>query len=228
MQLSSTVACYGWSGCGGIFAPLFFFGHRGRYLGRSGPPVISVRSEIMEIMANGISFALFSLVRCHSPSTLQAFSLIETTVAATIAAMFLSSLFTMNMVTMDTIRCAKESIAASQVLQQRMESMRIANWQEVTDATWLRDNLLNTAVAGSAPLKNLVETLTIVAYGSTTIGNTQLTRSGATANIVAQNSSLSAENAVKVIWTVNFSGAPNNRVISRQIVAILAKGGVAK
>lgn len=167
-------------------------------------------------------------MRCHSPSVLQAFSLVETTVAATIAALFLTSLFTMNMATMDTIRCAKESIAASQVLQQRMESMRIANWQEVTDASWLRDNLLNTAVAGSTPLKNLVETLTLVAYGSTTIGNTQLTRSGATVHIVSQNPSLLAENAVKVIWTINYSGAPNNRANSRQVVAILAKGGVAK
>jgi len=203
-------------------------GPGGRYLRRSGPAVISVGSEIMEIMANGTPCAPFSLVRCHSPSTLQAFSLIETTVAATIAALFLTSLFTMNMATMDTIRCAKESIAASQVLQQRMESMRIANWQEVTDASWLRDNLLNTAVAGSTPLKNLVETLTLVAYGSTTIGNTQLTRSGTTVHIVSQNPSLLAENAVKIIWTINYSGAPNNRANSRQIVAILAKGGVAK
>jgi hypothetical protein len=129
---------------------------------------------------------------------------------------------------MDTIRSAKESIAASQVLQQRMESLRIANWHEVTDPTWLRDNLLNTAVAGSTPLKDLVETLTLVAYGSGTVGKTQLTRSGTTVTIVAQNTNLLLENAVKVIWTVDYHGAPNNRAISRQIVAILAKGGVAK
>ena len=211
-----------------LCAAALLWGPAGATFGDLARLSISIRSEIMEIMANGTPCAPFSLVRCHSPSTLQAFSLIETTVAATIAALFLTSLFTMNMATMDTIRCAKESIAASQVLQQRMESMRIANWQEVTDASWLRDNLLNTAVAGSTPLKNLVETLTLVAYGSTTIGNTQLTRSGTTVHIVSQNPSLLAENAVKIIWTINYSGAPNNRANSRQIVAILAKGGVAK
>ena len=36
------------------------------------------------------------------------------------------------------------------------------------------------------------------------------------------------ENAVKIIWTAAFTGAPNNHPSSRQIVAILAKGGVAK
>jgi uncharacterized protein (TIGR02598 family) len=156
------------------------------------------------------------------------FTLIETTVAAAIAAMFLSSLFTMNMATMDTIRCAKESILASQVLQQRMESLRIANWHEVTDASWLRDNLLNTDIAGSTQLKDPVETLILVPYDSSNTGNTQLTRSGGTATIVNQNSALLAENAVKVIWTVSYTGAPNGRAASRQMVAILANGGVAK
>jgi len=166
------------------------------------------------------------LGRRHSRNA--AFSLVETTVAAAIAAMFLSSLFTLNISAMDTIRCAKESIAASQVLQQRMESMRIANWHEVTDASWLHDNLLNADVSGSTPLKNLAETLTIVAYGSTNVGNTQLTRSNGIATIVSQNTTLLQENAIKIIWTVSYTGAPNNRSVSRQIVAILAKGGVAR
>ncbi|MGH8163142.1 MAG: hypothetical protein ACREP1_02265 [Rhodanobacteraceae bacterium] len=154
--------------------------------------------------------------------------MIETAVAAAITATFLGSLFTMNLAAMDAIRSAKESSAASQILQQRMESMRIANWHEVTDADWLRDNLLNSDVAGSAPLKNKVETLTLVPYGSINVGNTQLTRSNGTATIVNQNSTLLAENAVKVIWTVDYTGVPNDSARSRQMVAILAKGGVAK
>lgn len=165
-------------------------------------------------------------LRRHSAR--RGFTLIETTVAAAIAALFLSSLFTMNVATMDTIRCSKESIVASEILQQRMESLRIANWHEVTDANWLHDNLLNTDVAGSTQLKNLVETLTLVPYGSSNTGNTQLTRSAGTATIVNQNTGLLAENAVKVIWTVSFTGSPNSRAISRQIAAILADGGVAK
>ncbi len=156
------------------------------------------------------------------------FTLLEAVVAAAISALFLSSLFAMNLSSMETIRAAKESTAASQALQQRMESMRIANWHEVTDAVWLRDNLLNTDVPGSEQLKNLTETVTLVPYGSSSVGNTQLTRSNGQATIVNQNASLLTENAVKIIWTAAFTGAPNNHPSSRQIVAILAKGGVAK
>lgn len=167
-------------------------------------------------------------MRLATHSVCAGFSLIEATTAAAIAAVFLSSLFTMNMATMDTIRCAKESISASQTLQQRMESLRIANWHQVTDASWLRDNLLNTPAAGSDQLKDLIETLTLVAYNSSNVGNTQLTRTGGRADIVNENPTLLNENAVKIIWTINYTGAPNARPLSRQMVAILAKGGVAR
>jgi len=142
--------------------------------------------------------------------------------------MFLGSLFLMNSSAMDTIQMARESACASQVLQQRIEAMRIANWHQVTDANWLLANLLNADAPGANQLKNMSETLMLVPYGSITVGNTQLNRANGAANIVANNSALLGENAVKIIWTVNYTAVPNDRIISRQIVVILAKGGVAK
>lgn len=167
-------------------------------------------------------------MRIGIPNRSAGFTLLEALVAAAISAMFLSSLFAMNLSSMETIRSAKESTAASQALQQRLESMRIANWHQVTNAVWLRDNLLHTAVPGGELLKGLVETVTLVPYGSSNVGNTQLIRTNGQASIVHQNATLLTENAVKVIWTVNYTGAPNDHASTRQIVAILAKGGVAK
>ena len=156
------------------------------------------------------------------------FALIECTIATAVSALFLGSLFLLNSSAMDTIQMARESACASQVLQQRIEAMRIANWHQVTDANWLLNNLLNSDASGASQLANMSETLTLVPYGSSTVGNTQLTRTSGSVSIVANNSALLGENAVKIIWTVNYTAAPNNRTISRQIVAILAKGGVAK
>ena len=157
-----------------------------------------------------------------------AFALIECTIATAISALFLSSLFLMNSSAMDTIQMARQSACASQVLQQRIESMRIANWHQVTDASWLLANLMNADAPGANQLKDMSETLTIVPYGSSTVGNTQLTRTHGAVSIVTNNSALLGENALKIIWTVNYTASPNDRIISRQIVAILAKGGVAK
>ena len=106
--------------------------------------------------------------------------------------------------------------------------MRIANWHQVTDADWLAANLLNSDASGSAGLKNLSESLTLIPYGSAATATTQLTRSAGTARIVGRNSSLLTESAMKVVWVVNYVGAPNDRAATRQIVAILGKGGVAK
>lgn len=165
---------------------------------------------------------------CRSAAQQSGFALIECTIATAISALFLGSLFLMNSSAMDTIQMARESACASQVLQQRIESMRIANWHQVTDANWLSGNLLNTDAPGANLLKNVSETLTLVPYGSSTVGNTQLTRTSGVVSTVSNNSALLAESAVKIIWTVSYTAAPNDRPISRQIVAILAKGGVAK
>jgi uncharacterized protein (TIGR02598 family) len=163
-----------------------------------------------------------------SPTTnSQGITLIETIVAAAISALFLGTLFTFNIASMETIKMSRESACASQILQQRVESLRIANWHQVTDSTWLRTNLLNTDAAGTSQLKSVSETLTLTPYGSTSTGSIQLTRSNGTAAVV-NNSYLLTENAVKIVWSVNYKGAPNDRTNTRQTVAILAKGGVAK
>jgi hypothetical protein len=162
------------------------------------------------------------------PSAQCGSTLIESTIAAAICALFLSSLFTMNSATLSTIRMAREAACASQILQQRIESLRIANWHQVTDSEWLRTNLLSNDAAGSNGLKNLSETLTLTPYGSASQASTQLQRTNGFARVVTLNSALLSENAVKIVWTINFTAAPNDRDMSRQTVAILAKGGVAK
>jgi len=155
-------------------------------------------------------------------------TLIEAMMAAGIAAIFLGSLFAINTSSMGTLKMAREAAAASQVLQQRVESMRIANWHQITDAAWIRDNLLNASAPGSTELKSITETLTIAPYGSANTAVTRLTRSGTTATVNLNNTSLLTENAIKVTWQIYYTGAPNDKSTTRQTVAILAKGGVAK
>ena len=155
-------------------------------------------------------------------------SLVEASIAACTAALFLGSLFTMNLTAMRSIRTAREAASASQVLQQRMETLRIANWQQVTNASWVRDNVLNASAAGSDKLQSVSETLTLAPYGGATTASTQIVRSNGTSQIVSQNTSLLTENAVKVIWKVVYTAGGKGDSTTRQTVAILGKGGVAK
>ena|SRR6202011_5152456 len=165
-----------------------------------------------------------------SPSRNVGMTLIESTIASAIAALFLSSVFAINISSMQTVKRAREAAAASQVLQQRIESLRIANWHQVTDANFLKSDpkQLGADAPGSETLSGISEQLTLVPYGSSTVGNTQIARSNGVATIINNNPALLAENAVKVIWTLTYTGNPNNQAMTRQVVAILAKGGVAK
>src|SRR5438270_13995615 len=92
------------------------------------------------------------------------FALIECTIATAISELFFGSLFLMNSSAMDTIQMARQSACASQVLQQRFESMRIANWLQVTDANWLLTNLFNTGATGTCQLQFEAVTFTIVTF----------------------------------------------------------------
>ena len=130
-------------------------------------------------------------------------SLIEAAIAACTSALFLGSLFTMNMTAMKTMRTAREATAASQVLQQRVESLRIANWHQVTNPDWISANLLNANAAGSNSLYVLSETLTLIPYGSASTSATQLYRTNGTTQIQSRNANLVAESAMKVVWTVS-------------------------
>src|ERR1043166_3434297 len=165
---------------------------------------------------------------CSTRFPLSGSTLIEAMMAAGVSALFLGSLFAINTSSMGTIKMARQAAAASQVLQQRVESMRIANWHQITDANWIKLNLLNSDANGANDLKSVSETLTITPYGSGNVGNTVLTRTRNSVTINQQNTALLLENAILVTWVVNYTGAPNDRAMTRQTVAILAKGGVAK
>ena len=164
-------------------------------------------------------------IRTHIST--QGTTLTEATVAAFVAILILGALFTINLSSMKSIRTAREATSASQILQQRVEAMRIANWQQVTNADWVKNNLLNSNANGSEGLNSMSETLTLSPYG-TNGGTMQLVRSGGATQIVSQNADLLKEMAMKVVWTVAYNGGMNGRTTTRQAVAVLAKGGVAK
>src|SRR3954470_23282477 len=89
------------------------------------------------------------------------FSLVENMLACMVIAIGLAGTYTLNSQTMSTLRMAKDEASASQVLQQRVEQMRIANWQRISSPTWLATGVLNAPADGSAGLTALNETVTI-------------------------------------------------------------------
>jgi hypothetical protein len=128
---------------------------------------------------------------------------------------------------MSILRMGKDQACASQVLQQRIEHLRIANWQRITNPTWIRTAILDAPADGSSELSSLVETVTVTPFAGSGGTNT-FTRTGNTATSGASNATLIANNGVIVKWKVTWRGAPANKTHTRETLAVLAKGGVAK
>ncbi len=156
------------------------------------------------------------------------FSLLENVFACAVICLFLAGTFTANSESMSILRMGRDEAGASQVLQQRIEQLRIANWQAITGSTWIRDNILNKDADGSANLQGVIEGISITPYNGLTTATNQFSRTLGTATANGGNSSLIAESAIKVTWTVTWSGLPKGRIHTRQNVAILGLGGVAK
>jgi type II secretory pathway pseudopilin PulG len=173
-------------------------------------------------------FSRHSATSLRRPRRRDGFTLLDSVLACGILALALGAVFTVSSHALQTLRLAKDETVASQVLQQRLEQLRIANWQRVSDPTWIRDNILNVEADGAFGLNALKETVTITPYNSATAGSNVFTRQNYLAAAAAGNTDLLAERTVRILWALDWKGVPKNRPHRRESVIILAKGGVAK
>ena len=94
-----------------------------------------------------------------------AFTVIEATVAGAIITLFLTSLFALNSNMIHMLRAASEAANSSQDLQTRVEQLRLANWNQITNPVWLTANFFTTTDQ-KINLPGMVETLTVSVYQS--------------------------------------------------------------
>ena len=92
------------------------------------------------------------------------FTVMEAGVAGAVITVFLTSLFALNSNIMHLLRSAAEAASASQDLQQRVETVRLSNWNQITDPNWVQANLLANKTDASVNLPGLSETLTVTPY----------------------------------------------------------------
>lgn len=157
------------------------------------------------------------------------FSLLETAIAIGMVSLFVSALMVMSSNVLGLLRTAKDNVSASQALQERIEQMRIANWLEITDASYLAETLLATGTDSSGSLAITVETITVSAYPPKAgFASAQVVRQNNATQIVSSNASLKDERMVRVDLQLSWQGFPRKRQRLRATTALIAKGGIAK
>ena len=149
--------------------------------------------------------------------------------ASVLLVVFLTSLFALNSTVMRMLRSAGESAAASQEAQARVEQVRLANWPQVTNSTWVRDVLLSqmrTDAILSNDLPGMTERMegwrtgaTIPAY-SVTRDSAGLVQTNTTAD-------LSTESLIYIHVIVSWNSW-GGRPRSRELVTAVSRWGISK
>lgn len=156
-------------------------------------------------------------------------TIVESTIATVLVGMFIAGLFIASSHIVGLLRTGKDNVSANQLLHDRVENMRIANWLQITDTTYLRTNLMATPSDSVTGLNRPVETIRVSAYppvpGSVPA---VVVRQNGAATTVSSNSTLKDQRMVRVDIQLKWSGFPRNRPRTRETTAIIAKGGISK
>lgn len=96
----------------------------------------------------------------------RAFTILEAAFASAIITVVLSGLFVLQSNMMRMLAASTETTNASAHLQTRVEQVRLANWSQLTDPTWVQGTLLKSPTDADVNLSGLTETYTVAPYQS--------------------------------------------------------------
>ncbi len=165
------------------------------------------------------------------------FSVLEASIAGAIIMVFLTSLFALNSNMMHLLGSAAQAANASQSLQQRVEQVRLANWQQISDPAWVQSQLFGKMTDASVNLAGLKETITVSAYYAPSSvapnpnpGSFIVTRSPAGAVTVSPagfaSSALLSQEMLQVDLAVTWPGW--NRTRYRGLTTLVSRWGISK
>ncbi len=125
------------------------------------------------------------------------FTYIEAMVAVAIVAIFFGALYALNAQGLYVLNAGRQTAAAGQSLQDRMEDFRSCTWEEVTDASYIQNNILNGPTISGDNISGSTETVTLTAYPTATT-STQVVRTNGTASTTSSNINLVNGDMVRI------------------------------
>ena len=157
-------------------------------------------------------------------------ALIETAMAMSIIAVFLTGMYASNARVWSLLRSSLESNAACRVLNGRAEQIRAGTWSQVTTSDFLANTVLAVAPDAGGDLGSLVETANIMAYPTPSPNPTQIrvtrTNSTGTVSVVGSgDGTMPSQTSIRVDLTAAWT-SKGGASRSRQISMILSNGGV--
>jgi hypothetical protein len=141
--------------------------------------------------------------------TCAAFTVMEAAFAAALVALFFVSLFALNTRCLYLVKSSRELTMAGQAAQSRLEQIRGCTWDQITDSSFIKTGILNSASLGAPTLGALSEVVTVNAYPTAVNPVIQVTRaSNGTVTVNTTNSAIQsgamATVSVQLSWKATF------------------------
>jgi Tfp pilus assembly protein PilE len=153
-----------------------------------------------------------------------AFTLIDQLVAVAIVSGFFAALYALNAQCLYLLNSGRQTTAAQQALQDRMEQLRSLRWSQVTDSAYLAASVMNTASASIGSLGNASETLVINSYPTALSPAIQVTRSASgTVTVNSTNAAVANGDLIRIDATLSWTASPGNRARSVSTTTIFGE-----
>ncbi len=152
----------------------------------------------------------------------RAFTLIENLVATTIVILFFGALYAISSQGLNMLNAGRGAVIASECLQDRTEQLRSCTWSQLTDANYLKNNVLNTAPNGISNLGTVTEKVTIDGYPAVVSPPISVVRSNGTVMAVS-NGALANRDMVRVDMAVTWSAGIGGRTRTQAVTTLIAK-----
>ena len=155
--------------------------------------------------------------------SLAAFTLVENAFAVAIVGLFFVTLYALNAQCLYMLNSGREAAAAEQSAQDRLEQLRNCTWAQLTDASYLRDNVLNGSTTGERNLGLVTETVTVNAYPVALNPAISVVRSNGTATTASLNASIADSDIVRVDLVLNWTAGPGGRSRTQAVTTLIAQ-----
>ncbi len=157
------------------------------------------------------------------------FTIAEATLATAVVGMGFLAVFNTNAYQLKLVKKTRETNAASLALQERVETMRISNWRQMTNASYVAGTLMLSPTQSSGPLSGLEESITVSAYPDPSVCETLkvLRKASGTRTTPSGGAGLSDQRIARVDLSVSWLGS-NGQTFQRSSSTLISNSGISR
>lgn len=146
-----------------------------------------------------------------------------------VGALALGGAFLLDSYHLRVVKNTRESSAASLSLDERVEQLRIATWQQITNSEYLKQSYFATVPKSISPLDGYSERISIAAWPQPEVCQplTVEKKKGASAQVLSAGAGLEDQRVAKIDVHISWKSS-GGRIRTREMTTIISNAGISR